>query len=73
MSDAAAPDRTGGIGRWVSAAQIGGLASMGAGAIHAAAAGVHAEHATLSRLFVVTAVLPTPGPTPGPSPTAEAD
>ena len=39
-----------------SAAQLGGLASLGAGAIHAAAAGVHAEHVTLSRLFVVTAV-----------------
>jgi hypothetical protein len=32
-----------------------GLASMGAGAIHAAAVGVHAEHPTLSRLFVAVA------------------
>jgi hypothetical protein len=32
-----------------------GMASMGAGAIHAAAAGVHAEHLTLSRLFVAVA------------------
>ena len=38
------------------AAQIAGLASIGAGAIHAAAAGAHAEHASLSRLFVATAV-----------------
>jgi hypothetical protein len=39
---------------WITPLQ--GLASMGAGAIHAAAAGVHAEHATLSRLFVAVAV-----------------
>ncbi len=32
-----------------------GMASMGAGAIHAAAAGIHAEHPTLSRLFVAVA------------------
>ena len=51
-----APDGTIGRGPWVTAAQLGGLASLGAGAIHAAAAGVHAEHVTLSRLFVVTAV-----------------
>jgi hypothetical protein len=31
------------------------LASIGAGAIHAAAVGVHAEHPTLSRLFVAVA------------------
>jgi hypothetical protein len=40
---------------WISSLQ--GLASIGAGAIHAAAAGVHAEHPTLSRLFVAVAVL----------------
>ncbi|MET0325398.1 MAG: hypothetical protein ABW219_09265 [Ilumatobacteraceae bacterium] len=40
----------------ITGAQLGGLASLGAGAIHAAAAGVHAEHVTLSRLFVLTAV-----------------
>ena len=39
---------------WITPLQ--GLASMGAGAIHAAAAGVHAEHTTLSRLFVAVAV-----------------
>ena len=42
-------------GSWLSAAQVAGLASIGAGAIHAAAAGIHAEHPTLSRLFVATA------------------
>ena len=38
---------------WITPLQ--GLASMGAGAIHAAAAGVHGEHPTLSRLFVAVA------------------
>jgi hypothetical protein len=38
---------------WITPLQ--GLASIGAGAIHAAAAGIHAEHATLSRLFVAVA------------------
>ncbi|CAN5730630.1 hypothetical protein BH24ACT5_BH24ACT5_24060 [soil metagenome] len=36
--------------------QLAGLCAIGAGAIHAAAAGVHAEHVTLSRLFVAVAV-----------------
>jgi len=40
----------------VSATQIAGLASIGAGAIHAAAIGIHAEHPSLSRLFVIVAV-----------------
>ena len=35
---------------------IAALASIGAGAVHAAAVGVHAEHETLSRLFVAVAV-----------------
>lgn len=35
---------------------IAAAASLGAGAIHAAAIGVHAEHTTLSRLFVAVAV-----------------
>jgi hypothetical protein len=39
--------------RWITPLQ--GVASMGAGAIHAAAAGIHAEHSTLSRLFVALA------------------
>ena len=43
-----APSRLGAI-------HLAGLASLGAGAIHAAAAGVHAENPTLSRLFVATA------------------
>ena len=38
---------------WVTSLQ--GLASLGAGAIHAAAVGIHAEHVTLSRLFVAVA------------------
>jgi hypothetical protein len=40
---------------WINATQIAGLASLGAGAIHAAAIGIHAEHTTLSRLFVAVA------------------
>ena len=38
---------------WVTSLQ--GLASLGAGAINAAAVGIHAEHVTLSRLFVAVA------------------
>jgi hypothetical protein len=38
---------------WITSLQ--GLASIGAGAIHAAAVGIHAEHATLSRLFAAVA------------------
>jgi hypothetical protein len=38
---------------WITPLQ--GMASIGAGAIHAAAVGIHAEHATLSRLFVTVA------------------
>jgi hypothetical protein len=36
--------------------QLAGLSSIGAGAIHAGAAGMHAEHTTLARLFVSVAV-----------------
>ena len=36
--------------------QLAGLASIGAGAIHAGAAGLHAETPTLARLFVAVAV-----------------
>ncbi len=46
-----------GISGRVGAAQVGALASIGAGAVHAAAAGIHAEHVTLSRLFVAVAAL----------------
>ena len=38
---------------WITPLQA--MASIGAGAIHAAAVGIHAEHATLSRLFVAVA------------------
>jgi hypothetical protein len=34
-----------------------GFASLAAGAVHAAAVGIHAEHPQLARVFVVTAVL----------------
>ena len=36
---------------------FGGLASMEAGAVHAAAAGIHAEHRQLAQLFIVIAAL----------------
>ena len=38
---------------WLDRAQLAGVASLGAGAIHLSAAGIHAEHPTLARLFVV--------------------
>ncbi len=37
--------------------RIAAAASLGAGAVHAAAAGVHAEHVGLARIFVVLAAL----------------
>jgi hypothetical protein len=54
---AVASGRSGAGGRpsWITSAQLAGLTSLGAGAVHAAAIGVHAEHATLARLFVVVA------------------
>ncbi|MFN8022838.1 MAG: hypothetical protein U0Q03_15030 [Acidimicrobiales bacterium] len=36
---------------------VAGVASLGAGAVHAAATGIHAEHPQLARVFVVVAVL----------------
>ncbi len=36
---------------------VAALASLGAGAVHAAATGIHAEHPELARLFVVVTVL----------------
>lgn len=36
---------------------VAGLASLGAGAVHAAAIGLHAEHPQLARIFVVLAAL----------------
>src|SRR5262245_29008366 len=55
------PDDPGGVttaapsspARWLT--PLAGLASIGAGAIHAGAVGLHAEHPTLSRLFVAVA------------------
>ena len=40
----------------VGVMQLAGLASIGAGAIHAAVAGLHADHVTLTRLFIAAAV-----------------
>src|SRR5262245_37456230 len=42
-----------GRGSWLDRAQVAGLASVGAGAIHLAAAGIHAEHPALARIFVL--------------------
>ncbi len=39
----------------VGVMQLAGLASIGAGIIHAGAIGIHAEHVTLARLFVACA------------------
>jgi hypothetical protein len=41
----------------LSVIAVGGLASIAAGAVHASAAGVHAEHRQLAQIFVVAAVL----------------
>jgi hypothetical protein len=49
-------EASGGVRRLPGAA-VAGLASLGAGGIHAAAAGVHAENPQLAQLFVVTAIL----------------
>ena len=38
---------------WADRAQFAGLASVGAGAIHLAAAGIHAENPFLARIFVI--------------------
>ncbi len=51
-NDREAPSTT---NKWTDASQIAALTSIGAGAVHAAAIGIHAEHATLSRLFVLVA------------------
>lgn len=42
-------------GQYLSAT-LGGFASIGAGVVHALAAGIHAEHATLARMFAFLAV-----------------
>jgi hypothetical protein len=38
---------------WTGRAQFAGLASVGAGSIHLAAAGIHAEQPSLARIFVI--------------------
>src|SRR5262245_59747785 len=38
---------------WTGQAQFSGLASVGAGSIHLVAAGIHAEHPSLARIFVI--------------------
>jgi hypothetical protein len=38
---------------WTDQAQSAGLASVGAGAIHLAATGIHAEYPSLARIFVI--------------------
>ena len=43
--------------RRLPGALVASAASIGAGAVHAAAAGIHAEHPQLARLFVITAAL----------------
>ena len=43
------------MARRISAFAVAGLASIGAGVVHATAAGMHAEHELLTRLFVATA------------------
>jgi len=43
------------VARRISAFAVAGLASIGAGVVHATAAGMHAEHELLTRLFVATA------------------
>ncbi len=45
--------RTERVATWAGRAQFAGLASVGAGAIHLAAAGIHAEHPSLARIFVI--------------------
>jgi hypothetical protein len=41
---------------WADRAQFAGLASVGAGAIHLTAAGIHAEHPSLARILVILGV-----------------
>ncbi|HTH07876.1 MAG TPA: hypothetical protein VL916_18485, partial [Ilumatobacteraceae bacterium] len=49
------PDDGPGGSRRLPGLAVAGMASVGAGAVHAAAAGIHAEHPQLARLFVVMA------------------
>ena len=41
----------------ISIVTFAGMASLAAGAVHAAAAGIHSEHPQLARIFVVCAAL----------------
>jgi hypothetical protein len=45
--------RTERVTTWGDRVQFAGLASVGAGAIHLVAAGIHAEHPSLARIFVI--------------------
>lgn len=54
MIDAVQSERAGVMGRGVVSAS---LASIGAGLVHAAAIGIHAEHLGLSRIFTAIAVV----------------
>ena len=45
--------RTERVPTWADRAQFAGLASVGAGACHLAAAGIHAENPSLARIFVI--------------------
>src|SRR5258707_3912026 len=45
--------RTERVPTWADRAQFAGLASVGAGACHLAAAGVHGENPSLARIFVI--------------------
>jgi hypothetical protein len=45
--------RTERVRTWADPAQFAGLATVGAGAIHLAAAGIHAEYPSLARIFVI--------------------
>lgn len=48
---------TGERGSGFSLVAFGGLASLAAGAVHASAAGIHAEHRQLAQIFILTAVI----------------
>lgn len=54
-ADDAAPPSTSAVERLPGLATAA-LASLGAGAIHAAAVGIHTEHTTLTRIFIAAAV-----------------
>jgi hypothetical protein len=45
--------RTERVMTWADRAQFAGLATVGAGAVHLAAAGIHAEYPFLARIFVI--------------------